>query len=512
MFFSELVQCSALIRKAAGRNEKVEIILQFLKRLDPDESGIGVFFISGNIRQGKLNLAWKGLSSLISTPAYAGGPPVDLETVDDHLERSLRARGQEKAALLRPLFMRLDVLDKRYLASLILGDLRQGAAEGLVRQAIARFHGIEEADLERASLHEPNLAKLHAHLLAKGRESIGDLSIKLFQPVKPMLAETAESLNEIFSDHGNEGLALEHKLDGIRIQVHRQGKDVRIFSRHLKDITSHFPDLVRMMQDVPAAGDFIVDGEAIGIDRRGRAVAFQKLAQRTTRKKDIAAVQTAVPVVPGIFDVLFAGGQDMTSWNYEKRRDILKDIMPASYLASQLEAADLDRARRFFEESINRGNEGVVVKLLSSGYHAGKRGAYWFKIKRVHTADCVILAAEWGHGRRKGWLSNLHLGVLDETRTKYLMVGKTFKGLTDEMMDWLTKILPRIKVHEDQWTIYVKPEVVAEIEFNDVQDSPHYDSRHALRFARVKRIRQDKSALEINTVLDLETMKRSGHE
>ncbi|HEX7320681.1 MAG TPA: ATP-dependent DNA ligase [bacterium] len=511
MFFSELVQYSTLIRKAAGRNEKIEIIWQFLRKLDPGEAEIGVFFISGTIRQGKLNLAWKGLSSLIST-AYVGGQPVDLKTVDGYLERSLNARGQEKVALLRPLFMRLDVLDKRYLSALILGDLRQGAGEGLVRQAIARFHELDEGDLERASLHEPSLAKLHAHLLVKGRDGIRDLSIRLFQPVKPMLAEVAESLDTIFSEHGNEGLALEHKLDGIRIQVHRHGKDVKIFSRYLKDITSHFPDLVLMMQDVPVNGDYIVDGEAIGIDSHGRAVAFQKLARRTTRKKNIAAVQTAVPVVPRIFDILFAAGQDMTSWDYEKRRGILKDIMPASYLASRLAAADLDKARRFFEESIDQGNEGVVVKLLSSGYHAGKRGAYWFKIKRVHTADCVILAAERGHGRRKGWLSNLHLGVLDETRTKYLMVGKTFKGLTDEMMGWLTKTLPQIKVHEDQWTIYVKPEVVVEIEFNDVQDSPHYDSRYALRFARVKRIRQDKSALEINTVMDLETIKRSGHE
>jgi DNA ligase-1 len=511
MFFSELVRYSALVRNAAGRNEKVEIILEFLKKLDPGEAEIGVFFISGTIRQGGLNLAWKGLSSLISA-SHASGPSVELKTVDDHLERSLNARGHEKTAMLRPLFMRLDVLDKRYLASLILGDLRQGAGEGLVRQAVARFHGLEEADLERASLHEPSLAKLHARILAKGRAGISDLSIRLFQPLRPMLAEVAESLDTVFAERGSSGLALEHKLDGIRIQVHRHGDDVKIFSRHLRDITGHFPDLVRMMREVRTADDFIVDGEAIGVDGQGRAVAFQKLAKRTTRKKNIAEVQAAVPVVPRIFDVLFASGQDMTSLDYEKRRDLLKEIMSASHLVPQVTAAGLDKARYFFEESVRAGNEGVVVKLLSSGYHAGKRGAYWFKIKRVHTVDCAILAAEWGHGRRKGWLSNLHLGVLDETRAKYLMVGKTFKGLTDEMLGWLTKKLPLIKVHEDEWTIYVKPEVVVEVEFNGVQDSSNYDSRYALRFARVKRIRQDKSASEINTVSDLETMKRSGHE
>jgi DNA ligase-1 len=285
-------------------------------------------------------------------------------------------------------------------------------------------------------------------------------------------------------------------------------RQVKIFSRHLKDITNQFPELVRTARKLPIS-QFILDGEAIGIDEKGRPVPFQVLARRTTRKKDIVKMQREIPVVPRFFDALYAEGDDLTARTYIERVKILEDIVrDEDLIAARVKPSGKSEATRFYEDSLERGNEGVMVKLIDSQYRPGKRGKLWFKIKGAHTIDCVILAAEWGHGRRRGWLSNLHLGVLDETRKRYLMVGKTFKGLTDKMLQWLTDNLPRYKVHEDRWTIYVQPAVVVEVAFNEVQKSPKYESGVALRFARVKKIREDKTAKEINTIIDLERLAK----
>ena len=253
---------------------------------------------------------------------------------------------------------------------------------------------------------------------------------------------------------------------------------------------------------------FILDGEAIGVDKKGRPVPFQVLARRTTRKKNILKMQQNVPVIPQYFDVLYVSGEDLTGKPYAERVEILHDMVKKNQLAARSVPVGKKDAKVFYEQSLNRGNEGVVVKLLESEYRPGKRGKYWFKIKKSYTVDCVILAAEWGHGRRRGLLSNLHLGVLDEARTRYLMVGKTFKGLTDKMLQWLTDNLPGYSVHENEWTVYVKPMIVVEVAFNEVQKSPKYESGVALRFARVKAIRNDKNAAEINTIVDLEKMSK----
>ena len=300
----------------------------------------------------------------------------------------------------------------------------------------------------------------------------------------------------------------EYKLDGIRIQVHKKDRKIKIFSRHLRDISYHFPELVDVAMAIPL-NEFILDGEAIGIDDKGRPLPFQILARRITRKKDIDKMKKKIPVLPKFFDVLYIPNNELASINYTERWQILNDIVKnKNHLATRKLPVSKGDGVKFLKRSLTNGNEGVVVKLLDSPYRAGKRGKFWFKIKSAHTVDCVILAAEWGHGRRTGWLSNLHLGVLDETNKKFLMVGKTFKGLTDKMLVWLTNNLQKIKVHEDSWTLYVKPEVVVEIAFNEVQQSPKYDSGYALRFARVRKIRHDKDVTEINTIIDLEKLQK----
>ena len=507
MLFSELVEYSNKIRKASARNEKIKIILEFLSRLNRADAEIGVNYMAGKLKQGRINLAWKNLSQLMQTPRAVADTNLDLRQVDEYVEKSLKARGQEKIKVLYPLFSQLDILEKRHFVDLIIGGVQQGAAEGLVKIAMARFFDLTEHEIDTAYLPMPYLGKLFGYLLDKGKSGINDLSIRVFSPVKPMLAEIAESLSTVYDEYDE--FAIEHKLDGIRIQVHKQDETVHIFSRHLKDITPHFPDLVGVVRSLPAR-ELILDGEAIGIDKAGMPTAFQTLARRTTRKKDIDRMKEEVPVEPRFFDALFINGQDLTMKNYAERWQMLEDIIRnKGYLARRILPLNKNQASQFFEESLKNGNEGIMVKLLGSHYRAGKRGRFWFKIKGVHTVDCVVLAAEWGHGRRKGWLSNLHLGVFDETKTRFLMVGKTFKGLTDEMLEWFTANLPKIKVHEDNWTVYVKPEVVVEIEFNVVQNSSKYDAHKALRFARVKKIRRDKNPLEINTIIDLEKLSPS---
>jgi DNA ligase-1 len=508
MLFKKLVEYSNRLKKVSLRNAKIDVIIDFLGRLNSREAEIGVDYIAGKIKQGRLNIAWKGLSQLLKTPASRVQKSPQLIEVDGYLGKVQSARGREKLKVIEPLFGRLSRLEQRYLVSLILGDVQQGVGEGLVKIAIARFFDFPENDIEYAYMHEPDIGQLFVRLLKRGKSGVKDLGIKIFSPVRPMLAKIAESLDDIFNEYSD--FAIEYKFDGIRIQLHRKDDDVKIFSRHLKDITAHFPELVDVAKALPAS-EFILDGEAIGVDNDGRPLPFQILAKRTTRKKDIKLLQKRVPVLPKFFDVLYLEGEDLTRVEYLERWKVLNKIFKKkNYMALRKLAKNQNEGSQFMKDSLMNGNEGVMVKLLNSPYQAGKRGRFWFKIKSAHTIDCVILAAEWGHGRRTGWLSNLHLGVLGETKERFLMVGKTFKGMTDKMLIWLTENLQKIKVHEDRWTLYVKPEIVVEIAFNEVQKSPKYDSGFALRFARVKKIRGDKKPYEINTILDLEKFTKIG--
>jgi DNA ligase-1 len=505
MQFKVLVKYSERLRQASSRNMKIGVIKHFMGRLKREEAKVGIHYISGRIVQGKINLAWKGLSDLL-TVAEKTGPSAELMQVHNSLQKASKERGKAKVEVLTPLFGRLSRPERKHLISLIIGEVQQGAGEGVTKLAIAEFFGLSNEEIERVYLQKPDIGELFALLLSRGKTAIENMTMQIFSPVKPMLAQIAESIDDVFAE-GDE-FALEFKLDGIRIQVHRKEDEVRIFSRHLRDITEHFPELVRTAKELPVR-HYILDGEAIGIDDKGTPVPFQLLARRTTRKKDIAKMQREVPVRPQFFDALYVEGEDLTGKAYAERVRVLNDVVRnEEHRAAQLKPVGKKEAIDFYEQSLKRGNEGVMVKLLQSQYRPGKRGKFWFKIKGVHTVDCAVLAAEWGHGRRQGMLSNLHLGVLDETKTRYLMVGKTFKGLTDNMLQWLTNNLPGYKVHEDKWTVYVKPSVVVEIAFNEVQKSPKYESGIALRFARVKRIRKDKTVKEINTIIDLEKLSR----
>jgi DNA ligase-1 len=505
VLFNDLVEYYKKIQENSLRNAKIGLITQFLGLLSSKEAEIGVNFISGRIRQGKLNITWKNLAILFKVQKISD-KPVNLLEVDNYLHLTKNARGQEKVRILKPLFERLSVPEKEYLRALILNDLHQGAGEGLVKLSIAKYFELEDSEIEQAYLQNPDLGTLFKYLTDHGKTGIKSLGITIFRPVKPMLAEIGKSPAELMDEFS--ALSVEQKFDGIRIQVHRDQDKIKIFSRNLMDITGHFPEIVEITKTIPAQR-FILDGEAIGLDRNGRPVPFQILGKRTTRKKKIAEMMVQVPVIPKFFDVLYFDRDDLTAKTYIERQKILSDIITdKNYLATKTRPMNKQDIYHFFSSSVESGNEGIVAKLVDSPYRPGKRGKYWYKLKKTYTIDCVVLAAEWGHGRRKGLLSNLHLGVFDETKTKYLMVGKTFKGLTDKMLIWFTEHLPLLKVHEDAWTIYVRPEIVVEIAFNEVQKSPKYDSGFALRFARVKQIRNDKTAKQIDTIMDLVKLRR----
>lgn len=501
MTFNELVTYSQRIRAASARNDKITIIEEFLARLSTKEAAVGVNYIAGRTRQGKLNIVWKDLSTLMNLPDAGPSQVLSLLDIDEALTNARRARGRQKRVALASVFQRLKKQEREFLVMLVHGEVQQGAGEGLVKMAIARFFRLSDTDIEHAYMRMPDIGEMHVRLMKKGRAGIREISVQLFTPVKPMLARIADSVDGIFTEYDR--FALEYKLDGVRVQVHKQHDTVKIFSRHLKDITVHFPEVVEAAQGIKVE-ECILDGEAIGVDSQGRPLPFQILAKRTTRKKDINAMRKKIRVVPRFFDVLYRNGDDITGLPYEERWRALTNIVKnANELTPRVVSVNKASGKKFYARALEKGSEGIMVKLLDAPYKAGKRGKVWFKIKQSHTIDCVILAAEWGSGRRTGWLSNLHLGVLDETRTKYLMVGKTFKGMTDTMLTWFTNYLQQIKVHEDTWTVYVMPEVVVEIAFNDVQQSPKYESGVALRFARVKTIREDKKPQEINTIVDL---------
>jgi len=356
--------------------------------------------------------------------------------------------------------------------------------------------------VRRAAMMAGDIARVARSVLEQGAAGLAQYSIQLFRPVQPMLAQTAEDVESAIADLGE--AALEYKFDGQRVQVHRSGDHIRIFSRSLKDLTGAAPEIVEAVRALPAR-ELILDGEVLSLAPDGRAQPFQVTARRFGRKLDLDHMRAELPLTPYWFDVLYLDGQPLLDEAQSRRFAALESLAPADAVVPHLVTGDAERAEEFLRSALDRGNEGIMAKAAGAPYAAGARGQSWLKIKRAHTLDLVILAAEWGHGRRHGWLSNLHLGARDAATGGYAMLGKTFKGLTDEMLAWQTEQLLAIEVSRDSWTVYVEPKLVAEIAFNDIQVSPRYPSGMALRFARVRRYRPDKSAAEADT---LEAVRR----
>jgi DNA ligase-1 len=392
------------------------------------------------------------------------------------------------------LFGKATAAEQDFLLRLIVGELRQGALEGVMLEAVASAAELPAADIRRAATLAGGLPPVaHAALSGAGLDAF---SIRLMQPVLPMLAQPAQDVAAALKDLGM--ALLEWKLDGARVQVHKSGSDVRVFTRNLNDVTLRVPEVLAAVKAIDA--DLILDGEAIALRADGRPHPFQVTMRRFGRKLEDEALRKELPLSVFFFDCLLRGDEPLVDLGARQRREVLAQALPSALLTPSLITSDLVQAEAFYAGARAHGHEGLMAKALDAPYEAGRRGAGWLKVKSAHTLDLVVIGVEWGSGRRKGWLSNLHLGARDPSTGRFVMLGKTFKGLTDETLEWQTRELLARETRRDQWTVYVRPELVVEIAFNDVQQSSQYPGGMALRFARVKGYRPDKRAEEADTI------------
>ena len=507
MLLHDLVATSNAVATVSGRLEKIERLAALLRRLLPAEIEIAIAFLSASPRQGRIGLGPAAVWSARQAAA-AAGPRLELREVDEVFERIAGASGRgvnaERARLLADLLRRATRSEQDFLVRLLLGELRQGALEGLLVEATAQAAAIPSETVRRAVMMSGDLGEVAREALAEGEPGLARFSVQLLRPVQPMLADSAVGPDEALARLGE--AAIEFKIDGARIQVHKAGDEVKVFSRHRRDVTAAVPEIVEVTRRL-AARELILDGEVIALRPDGTPHPFQTTMRRFGRKLDVTRLRETLPLTPFFFDALYLDGQSLVDEPLSRRFAALAERAP-TLLVPRIVAATPAEAEAFLEEAMRSGHEGVMAKSLEAGYAAGRRGQAWLKIKPAHTLDLVILAAEWGHGRRKGWLSNLHLGARDPERGSFVMLGKTFKGLTDEMLVWQTERLLQLEIGRDDYVVHVRPELVVEIAFNGVQESPQYPGGLALRFARVKRYRTDKHASEADTLAAVQWIYR----
>ena len=501
MLLAEIVETSARVGRTSSRSAKVDALAACLRGTGTDEVGIAVSWLSGSVRQARLGVGGAALDKVRRASEPAPELALTLLEVDAALERiagtSGPRSGGDRIRLLAELFARATAAEQDFLTRLIVGELRQGAVEGLMIDAVAKAAQAGLDDVRRAVMVTGNLAAVAEAALTGGDAALAGFAIELFQPVRPMLAGSAEDTGEALAELGE--AAFEFKLDGARVQVHKAGDEVRVFSRRLNDVTGSVPDVVEAVQGLPLR-DAILDGEALSFRPDGSPQPFQVTMRRFGRKLDVEAACAALPLRPFFFDCLRLDGEDLTLAPAHERTAALGAALPSVLIIPRTVTAVPSLARAFFDEAVGAGHEGLMAKSLDGIYAAGARGRSWLKIKQAATLDLVVLAAEWGHGRRRGWLSNLHLGARDPENGGFVMLGKTFKGMTDAMLRWQTERLLQLEIGRDAWTVYTRPELVVEVAFADLQQSPRYPGGLALRFARLKRYRPDEQGAESDTI------------
>lgn len=505
MTLATLVEQVHRVRATAKRNEKIALLAELLRGSAGRETELAALYLTGSLPQGRIGVGWALIrNAMVDGPA--SGQSLTLLDVDQALDFVAADQGagsaERRTDMLRRLFLRAGPAERRFLSQLLVGEIRQGALEGMLLEAVAKAAHLPNASIRQAAMFAGHIGELARAALEEGETGLARFSLRLFSPVAPMLASPAQDVGEALERLGE--AALEYKLDGARIQVHKGGDEVRLFTRQLQDVTDRLPDIVEWARTIPAR-EAVLDGEALALKPDGRPRPFQLTMRRLGRVKDVDVLRRELPLSPFMFDVLYLDGRSLIALPY---RDRAEALAAAASLAAvpRVVTKDLEEARRFLHRSLEAGHEGIMAKSLTASYTAGQRGLQWLKLKEAATLDLVILAAEWGSGRREGWLSNLHLGARDPESGQYVMLGKTFKGLTDDMLRWQTEKFLSLETHRDAYTVYLRPEVVAEIAFSDIQESPRYPAGLALRFARVKRFRPDKGpglADTIHTVTEL---------
>lgn len=538
--FREFAQVCEKIEEESGKKEKARLIGEFLRQLSPEEGRIASYLFLGRFPAGKrLFVSWNTLMDTLGemfplSPkdlSEIGEKAVDVgEMVEGIYERWKRYKSigltitqvynklanlagfegkgatRYRKTILKELLVNMDSLEAKFLAKTLVGEMRIGVKEGMVLEGLAYAVGIPLNEVRKGFLLYGDIGETVEVFLTKGKEALSSVSLKLFQPLQPMLAQMVNSVREAFEEIDG-ALALEFKYDGARVQIHKGGDKVMIFSRRLNDLTSSFPEIVEEVRR-NIRGDAIVEGEVVAV-REGKFLPFQDILRRVTRKREIGKMKEKIPLKLFLFDCLYADGEPLIDKIYAERWRKLEEIKGEIALAERIVPQSVEEGEKFFKKALDMGAEGVMAKALNGVYTPGSRGKLWLKVKKSATLDLVIIGAEWGYGRRHNWLSDYHLACWDRDRKELLMVGKTFKGLTDEEFEEMTQRLLSLKVREAGNVVYVKPEVVVEVAFNDVQRSPRYKCGYALRLARILRIRDDKRAEEADDISAVEKIYQS---
>jgi DNA ligase-1 len=510
--FTVVVEASARVAGTSSRLAKREAIAECLRAAQGDEVEIAVAYLAGEARQGRIGVGYSTIAKLRGVPLAE--PVLALSEVDAALARLATTTGKgsagERSDQLRSLLARATVPEQDFLVRLLLGELRQGALEGVMIDAIAAAAALPAAEVRRAVMLAGGLGEVARAALLEGREGLRQFTLAPERPIQPMLAQPAEDVADALSRLGT--AALEWKVDGARVQVHKRDGRIRVYTRNLNEVTDSVPEIIEALEAIPAQ-ELILDGEAVALKPDGSPQPFQLTMRRFGRKLEVARMRSELPLAVYFFDCLQLEGEALVDRPTEERFDALARALPRSLLIPRLVTANLAAAEDFYADALARGHEGVMAKALNAPYEAGSRGASWFKIKRTHTLDLVVLAAEWGNGRRRGRLSNLHLGARDPAGG-WVMLGKTFKGLTDALLEWQTRELLVRECRREGHVVHVQPELVVEIAFNDLQASPHYPGGLALRFARVKGYRPDKRPEDADTIDTVRSLYKaqSAHE
>ncbi len=504
----ELALLCRRVEATTKRTEKVSLISAFLKAIGPNEVALATLFLAGRafpesdprvleisyatISESSRELGQKRLTenSLTITSVY--------ETLGKIAETSGAKSRERKMSLLQTLLTQASPLEAEFLIRMLLGEMRIGAVEGVLLDGISDASGVSRDLVRRAHMLHGDIGEVASLAMSLGTAGLERIALRLFVPVKPMLAEMAEDSAQVLAEH-KDGTAFEYKFDGARIQIHRKKEEIRIFSRRLTDVTDSIPEIVEFARSL-GTSEFLIEGEVVATGASDKPIPFQDLMRRFRRVHDIDDMTSKIPLKLYLFDALEIDGKSMIDWPYTERWKALSQIVPVESLTPRIITSDVGKIEDFMRSALREGHEGLMSKSLTSNYSIGARGKKWFKIKPADRLDVVIVAADWGSGRRVGWLSNYHLAVRDENTGEFMVVGKTFKGLTDTEFEYITKRLQDLKSREGRYTVYVKPAIVAEVAYNEIQKSPRYKSGFALRFARISRFRDDKGPEDADTL------------
>jgi DNA ligase 1 len=494
-----LVQTSATVSRTAARSQKTKLIAELLSRLDPDEVRLGVAYLCGELPQGRLGVGYATLRAFEGEGAARA--TLTLTELDRRLDELAACKGsgsaRRRSELIGSLFSACTAEEQTFLKRLLVGELRQGALEGVVLDAVASAFSVETDRLRRAVMLNGDLPGVASAARRDGAAGLAAFGLELFRPLAPMLAQSAANVGEALETLGS--ARFEHKLDGARVQVHKDDARVAIYTRNLNDVTARLPEVTELVKTLPARS-LVLDGEVLAMRADGRPEPFQVTMSRFGRRDQTDEARRELPLTPFFFDILHADGTDLIDRPLAARSEALGRVVPEAHRVPELETADPIAAARFLSEALALGREGVMAKATAAAYEAGRRGAAWLKVKPAHTLDLVVLAAEWGSGRRHGKLSNIHLGARDPATGSFVMLGKTFKGMTDAMLAWQTEKFLELALGREGHIVHVRPELVVEVAFDGVQRSSQYPGGVALRFARVRRYRSDKQASEADTI------------